>query len=158
MNLNELCGLKRRTRSWGDLMPLCTTFGEDTSNNSSGIEWIFNIPSPWLTSVISKMRSRSPGSNLVFFFPWSVCVPNFVRIHQIFLQIFSETIFHIPSPWNTSVPSTIRSRSPGSSWVSALPWCLCVQYLVRIHQIILKVLSGNHLPYPAETIFHIPSP
>ena len=27
-------------------------------------------------------------------------------------------------------------------------WCLCVPNLVSIHQIILQVLSGNHLSYP----------
>ena len=29
----------------------------------------------------------------------------------------------------------------------SLLWCFCVLYLVRIHQIILQILSRNHLSY-----------
>ena len=37
--------------------------------------------------------------------------------------------------------------SPGLSLVFVLPWCFCVPYLVRISQIFLEILSGNHLLY-----------
>ena len=38
--------------------------------------------------------------------------------------------------------------------VSALPWCLCVTNLVRLHQIILQLLSRNHFSYPIALIDH----
>ena len=41
----------------------------------------------------------------------------------------------------------MRSRSHSSNFVFALHWCSCVPYLVRIHQIFLQILSGNHLSY-----------
>ena len=43
-----------------------------------------------MTSVTLKIRSRSPSLNLVFFLTWCSCVPNLVRIHQVFLEILSD--------------------------------------------------------------------
>ena len=40
--------------------------------------------------VTLKIRLRSPSSNLVSYLSWCFCVPNAVRIHQIFLQILSK--------------------------------------------------------------------
>ena len=47
----------------------------------------------------------------------------------------------------TSVTLKMRSRSPSSNLVFVLPWCSCVPCLVRILQIFLQILSGNHLSY-----------
>ena len=47
----------------------------------------------------------------------------------------------------TSVTLKIRLRTPGQILVFVLPWCFCVPNLVRIHQIVLQVLSGNHISY-----------
>ena len=47
----------------------------------------------------------------------------------------------------TSVTLKIRSKSPSSNMVFVLHWCSCVPCLVRICQIFLQILSGNHLAY-----------
>ena len=39
----------------------------------------------------------------------------------------------------------------GSILVSALPWCLCVPNLLRLHQICLQILSGNHFKLTSMT-------
>ena len=47
----------------------------------------------------------------------------------------------------TSVTLKLRSRSPSSNLIFVLPWCFCVSNLVKVRQIFLEILSGNHLAY-----------
>ena len=103
--------------------------------------------SPLITSVTSEIRSRSPSSNLVFAMPWCFCVPELVRIHQTFLQVLSQNHLLYAVTLNDLCDLKIRSRSPGSNLVFVLPWCFWVPILVRIYQIFLQIMSGNHLSY-----------
>ena len=103
------------------------------------------MSSPLMTSVTSKLRSRLPGSNLVFALPCCSCVPNLVRIRQIFLQILSENHLSCVGALMTSVTLKMMSRLPNSNLVFDLLWCFYVKNFVRIRQIFLQILSGNHL-------------
>ena len=53
----------------------------------------------------------------------------------------------MPSLEITSLTFKITSRSPRSNLVFASHWCFCVPNLVRIRQIFLAILSGNHLSH-----------
>ena len=53
----------------------------------------------------------------------------------------------MPSPEMTYVTLIIWLRSLSSNLVFVLPWCFWVQNLVRIHQLLPQVLSGNHLSH-----------
>ena len=56
-----------------------------------------------------KTRSRSPGSKLVFALPWCFCIPYFVRLCQIFLQILGINHFNWPTwPWKQSKGHEVR--------------------------------------------------
>ena len=105
--------------------------------------YVVALNDPWSL----KLRSRSLGLNLVFDLPWWSCVPNLVRIRQRFFRYWAETIFHMLSTWMTFVILKLRSRSHGSKIIFVLPWCFCVPNLVKIRQIFLEILSGNHLAY-----------
>ena len=95
--------LKRISRSWG-------------SNLGFAMPWWFCLPNLVRRSRISlqilsrnhlsyvcvralydlsKMGSKSPGSNLASVLPWGFCVPNLVRICQIFLQLLCMKPFQI---------------------------------------------------------------
>ena len=132
----------------------CTKFGEDMSNIYWDIEWKPSfMSSPWMTFVTLKVKSRSPSSNFIFGLPWCFCVPNLVRIDQIFLEILSRNhlayhLSYISSPSMTPVTLKMRSMSLGSNLVFALSsvyqiWWGYVKYLLR---------------YWAETIFHMSRP
>ena len=54
----------------------------------------------------------------------------------------------------TSVTLKIKSRSSGLNWLFILPWCFCAPNLVRIHRVLLQILSGNHLCY-AEGLYDL---
>ena len=145
-----------------------------------------------MTFVTSKIWSSSLGSNLHFAVPWCFCVPNLMRLHQIFfaswvetnlndlldlenmvkvtlfelclciclmllctkfsadmlfLQILSRSHLVYAANLNDLCDLEIRSRSSGSNLVFAFFWCFCVSYLVRIHQIFLQILNGNHFKW-----------
>ena len=72
-------------------MLLCAKFGEGASNISSDIQPYFTCRRLKMTSVTSKIRSRSHGSNLVFVLPSMMLLcAKFGEDNQIFLQIFSR--------------------------------------------------------------------
>ena len=52
-------------------------------------------------------------------------------------------------PYFMSLPqmTSVTLTSPGSNFAFGLPWCFSVPNLVRIRQIFLEILSGNHLSY-----------
>ena len=62
-------------------------------------------------------------------------------------RYWAETIFQYDHIKMISVTSKIRSRSTGSNLVFTMPWCFSVPNLVRIHQLFLQILSGNHLSH-----------
>ena len=69
-----------------------------------------------------------------------------MRIHQILLEILSGNHLSYAIPLNVicDLGKEVKvARFDGCG----LPWCSCVLYLVRIHQIFLEILSGNHLSY-----------
>ena len=41
----------------------------------------------------------------------------------------------------------IRSSSPSSIFVFALPWCLCVPNSLKVHYIFPQIMRGNHLAH-----------
>ena len=88
-----------------------------------------------MTSVTLKLWLRSPGSNLVFAMSWCSCVPNFVRMHQIFLQILSGNHFSHVIALNDLgyLENEVEvTRFELGHTVFILPWCFCVPNLVTI--------------------------
>ena len=99
-----------------------------------------------------KIRSRSPSLKLAFALPWCFPVLNLGRMHQLFLQILRRKhLSYAITRSMTFVTLTIRTRLPSSNLVFALCWCFCAPNLVRVHQIVLQILSGNHFKWPYMT-------
>ena len=68
-------------------------------------ETIFFMLSTWMTYVTLKLRSRSPGSNMIFVLPCCFCVPKLVKIPQIVFEILSRNHLayaHPPASYNAT--------------------------------------------------------
>ena len=105
------------------------------------------MPLSEITSVISKIRSRSPSSNLIFVLPLCFCAPNLVRICQLFVQIFSENHFSYAVARNDLCDLENKVKVTQLNLLFVLPWCFCAPNLARIHQIFIQIFSRNHLSH-----------
>ena len=75
------------------------------------------------------------------------CYPSLVRIHQIFLEVLSGNHLSYAVALNDLYDIENEVKITSSSLVFILPSYFCVPYLVRICQVFLQILSGNHLSY-----------
>ena len=124
--------------------------GEDTSNISWDIE---RKPSFMLSSYMTsvtvtlKMRSRSPGSKLVFGLPWCSCVPYLVRIRHIFLQLLSRN--HLSHAVTLNDLCDLENEVKVTRFKNNLRLAqvlLCTKF-GEDTSIFLVLLSGYHLAY-----------
>jgi hypothetical protein len=99
--------LKKRSRSPGKLglcpfkVHMCTQFGDPRSNICRDIEGKSGFAK--VTPVTFKIRSRSPGANLVCVLSRCPCVPGLVNLGQILVEILSGNRFRKSDPCDLKI-------------------------------------------------------